>query len=130
MREKCCGSVVFDNNKVLLIQQTEGFWAFPKGHMDEGETEIQTALREVKEETNLDIEVDKNKRYTINYIMNNGVEKEVVFFVGKKLGGTEVPQEGELSDLCWATFDDALKILTFDNTRNLLKKILSDLKAS
>ena len=55
--EKSCGAVIFDGDKVLVIQQVKGHWGFPKGHVENGETEIETALREIKEETNLDVEI-------------------------------------------------------------------------
>ena len=49
--EKSCGAVVFtriDNNiKYLLIQNLEGIYGFPKGHVEDGESETQTAIREV-----------------------------------------------------------------------------------
>ena len=49
-KEKSCGCVIIENNKVLLIlQQNDAYWGFPKGHVENGETEIQTAKREVKE---------------------------------------------------------------------------------
>ena len=49
--------------------------------MEENETEIETATREVKEETNLDVEVDSNKRYTTEYVTNAGKLKQVVFLL-------------------------------------------------
>ena len=54
-REKSCGCIIINKNKVLLIKQTKGHWGFPKGHVEKDETEIETAIREVKEETGLDI---------------------------------------------------------------------------
>ena len=52
-KEKACGCIIIENGKVLLIQQIEGHWGFPKGHMEDFETESETAIREVKEETGL-----------------------------------------------------------------------------
>ena len=71
-KRKSCGCIIIENNKVLLIiHQT-------KGHIEENETEFDTALKEVKEETNLDVEINIEKRYTEKYITDTGVEKEVV----------------------------------------------------
>ena len=57
--EKSCGAVVYcqeeNDIKYLLVCERSGFWVFPKGHMEEGESEHETALREVKEETGLDV---------------------------------------------------------------------------
>lgn len=83
-KEKSCGCIIIENDEALLLQHLDGHWGFPKGHIEENETEIQTALREVKEETNLDVEIDEKKRYTDNYITDRGSQKEVVLFIAKK----------------------------------------------
>ena len=57
--EKSCGAVIIKNNKVLVLQQVAGHWGFPKGHVEKGETEVETAIREIKEETNLDVEINE-----------------------------------------------------------------------
>ena len=60
-REKSCGALVYritqsGQKELLFIKHRHGtHWSFPKGHMEEGESEVQTALREVKEETGSDI---------------------------------------------------------------------------
>ena len=57
--DKSCGVVLFNSGKVLLLRHSStssrggGHWDFPKGHIDEGESEIQTALRELEEETGI-----------------------------------------------------------------------------
>ena len=60
VKEKSCGCIIIENKKVLLVQQKKGRWGFPKGHVENNETEKETALREVKEETNNKIK--KNKK--------------------------------------------------------------------
>ena len=62
MRERVevsCGAVVYTRRNgqllFLLIQSLKGIWGFPKGHMEAGETETQTALREVLEETGVQV---------------------------------------------------------------------------
>ena len=125
-KEKACGCIIIENGQVLLIQQTEGHWGFPKGHVEEGETELETAIREVKEETNLDVEVDKNKRYMVEYVTDKGILKEVVLFIAKKIGGSEKYQESEIKSMEWMSFEDAINIITYDNTRELFKKILKE----
>ena len=62
-REKSCGAIVYREGhgqiELLLIKHRfGGHWSFPKGHMESGETEVQTALREVKEETGLSIQLE------------------------------------------------------------------------
>lgn len=125
-REKSCGCIIIEKDKVLLIQQAEGHWGFPKGHVEKGETEIETAIREVKEETNLDVEINENKRYTIEYIIDKGTLKQVVLFIAKKINGNEKCQESEIKSMKWMTFEDAIKTITYNNTRELFSKILKE----
>ena len=127
--EKCCGCIIIKDNKVLLIKQTQGHWGFPKGHVEDNETEIETAIREVKEETNLDVEiVEANKRYTMEYETDTGAIKQVVFFSAKYIGGKIKAQECEVSNIQWLNFEEALKTITYDNTKELFKKYLKEEK--
>ena len=74
--EKSCGCIIFDGNKVLVVKQRSCIYGFPKGHVEEGETEIMTAIRETKEELGLDVYVDPNLRFTINYLVKEDKIKE------------------------------------------------------
>ena len=94
--------------------------------MESNETEIETAIREVKEETNLDVKIDENKRYTMEYVTDKGKQKEVVLFIAKKISCNERYQESEIKDMRWMTFENAIKIITYDNTRELFKKALKE----
>lgn len=125
--EKSCGAVVFDQDKVLVVRHCAGHLDFPKGHMEAGETEEETAIREVKEETNIDIELT-NRRYSIHYSPKPEVQKEVVFFVAKKVGGVIVPQEKEVSEARWISTKELFEELTFDSAKNLLQEILESNK--
>ena len=125
-KEKSCGCIIIEKDKVLLIQQTKGHWGFPKGHMEVGETEKETAIREVKEETNLDVKIIENKRYTMEYITDKGTLKQVVLFIAKKVKGNEKYQESEIKSMKWMTFKDAIETITYDNTRELFNKVLQE----
>ena len=62
--EKSCGAVIFyksrQNTKILLVKNSNGrYWSFPKGHIEDGENEHQTAIREIKEETGLDVVIKR-----------------------------------------------------------------------
>ena len=116
-----------EDKKVLLIKQTNGIWGFPKGHVEKNETELQTAEREVKEETNIDVKIDETKRYTMNYITDRGASKEVVLFLAQKIGGNLSRQESEISQIEWLCFDDAISRLSYKNTKDLFKKVVSQL---
>ena len=126
--EKSCGAVIFDGDKVLVIQQVKGHWGFPKGHVEEGETEVQTAVREIKEETNLDVEIDESKRFVERYSPEEGVEKDVVFFVAQKTGGKIKVQEEEVKDTKWLLPQDAMEILTYESSKRILQNVLNTIK--
>ena len=70
--EKSCGAIVYrkshGNTEILLIKHiNSGHWSFPKGHMEDGETEIETAIREIKEETSVNVMIDPTFRETVSY---------------------------------------------------------------
>ena len=128
MTERSCGCVVIEDGKVLLIQQRNGHWGFPKGHVEADETERNAAIRETKEETNIEVEIEDGRIYTENYITDKGNYKEVIYYTAKKLGGEVQKQVSEIRDVKWFPLNEALDRLTYDNTRNLLKKIIKDKK--
>lgn len=85
--EKSCGAVVFRNSAggpaFLLIRHVNGgHWAFPKGHMEPGESEEETAIREIREETGLSVRLDTGFRRAVRYAPKPGVDKDVVYFLG------------------------------------------------
>lgn len=125
--EKSCGAVVFDGDKILLIKQLEGHWGFPKGHVEGGETEVQTAVREIKEETNYDVEIDERYRYQESYSPKEDVKKDVVYFVAKKMGGNMLAQVEEIQDIKWLSIEDAINKLTYQSSKNVLREVIKDL---
>lgn len=124
--EKSCGCIVIDNGKVLLVKHNAGHWDFPKGHVEENETEIETAIREVKEETNVDVEIQEKNRHVIEYSPKEDTTKQVVFFIAKKINGNIRAQESEISIVKWMSFEEALNTITYDNTRKLFEDILKN----
>ena len=127
-KEKSCGCIILKNKKVLLVyEKNRNFWGFPKGHMENGETEIETALREVKEEVGLDVEIDKERRYTLNYIIRDEIDKTTVLYIAKAKNEEIVMQENEIENIRWCSFEEALNILTFDNWKEMFKKVIEDL---
>lgn len=125
--EKSCGAVIFDNDKVLVLKQVQGHWGFPKGHVENNETEIETAIREIKEETNLDVEINEKFRYVETYSPKENVTKDVVFFVAKKIGGDVKPQEEEVSEIKWVSPKEALELVSYESSKIVMEKIINDL---
>lgn len=124
--EKSCGCIIIENNKVLVIKQTNGIWGFPKGHVEGNETEIQTAMREIKEETNIDVKIDETKRYVMNYVTDKGKNKDVVLFLAKQVGGELKKQEEEILEIEWLNYEEALQKLSYDNTKELFKAVMKE----
>lgn len=125
--EKSCGAVIFNTEgKVLIVKHNAGHWDFPKGHMEEGETEKQTALREVKEETNIDIDILEDYRYESHYSPKENVEKTVIFFLAKSKSDKLVKQDAEIANIGWFSYKEALDIITYDNAKELYKKAYND----
>ena len=127
-KEKSCGCIIIKNKKVLLVyEKNRNFWGFPKGHMEDGETEIETALREVKEEVGLDVEIDKERRYTLNYVIRDEIDKTTVLYIAKAKSEETTMQEQEIENIRWCSFEEALNTLTFDNWKEMFKKVIDDL---
>ena len=127
-REKSCGALVYritqsGQKELLFIKHRHGtHWSFPKGHMEEGESEVQTALREVKEETGLDIDLDVYFRKSFEYSQTPNFKKMVVFFVGLATNDHVVRQEEEIGETRWIPLEQALAWVTFRNDKNLIRK--------
>ena len=120
-KEKSCGVVVIKDGKVLLVKHDVGHYGFPKGHMEPGESEVETAIRETKEETNIDVTVDESKRYEIGYYKDNGNYKEVVYFIGYPTSNDLLAQEGDIQKV--------EEYLGFNNIITLWnEKIIKDIK--
>lgn len=103
---KSCGVLVYrdgeSGREYLLALQLGDNWSIPKGHMEAGETEEETALRELFEETGLTSVLDAGKRATMEYPISPHCRKEVVIFTGRAVG-TPTPQSGEIETLKWVT---------------------------
>ncbi len=125
--EKSCGAVVYylkDKEPVfLLIKHKNGsHWDFPKGHVEKGESEQETAQREIFEETGLEVDIDKEFRETVKYSPKKEVEKEVVFFIAKAKTSEVKTQPVEIESFDWLKFNDATRKLTFESATNIIKK--------
>lgn len=124
--EVCCGGYVIDNGKVLLVQHNEGHWDFPKGHMEAGEKEEETAIREVWEETGIAIEIVSSKRYEINYKSKMNIQKKVIFFEAKKIDGTLRNQESEIQNVEWVPIEKAFEKITYERSRIRFQKFMNE----
>lgn len=124
--EKTCGSIIYKKRNhqrfYLLIENQSGHIGFPKGHMEFGESEEQTAVREVFEETGLTVSVSEKTRQTYSYKTSNGVEKICVYFCSEFEEEEIFLQEGEILR-CWLVpYSTALELLNYPQDIEIFKK--------
>lgn len=129
MKEKSCGAVIIKDNKVLLLKHNEGHWSYPKGHIENNETEEETALREIKEETNLEVELIKGFRTVITYSPKENIIKDVVFFLAKPKTTNIKVQKKEIETYKWISLDKAKNLITYNDDKQVLDKVISYLKS-
>ena len=124
-REKSCGALVYryENGVLLLLllkHRHGGHWSFPKGHVEAGETEEETAHREIFEETGVTVKLREGFRHAVEYYPKPGVKKQVVYFLGEAQTTNLIRQEEEISELGWTPINEALHAVTFKNDRTLI----------
>lgn len=131
-REKSCGVVIFHKNahiEYLILHYPGGHWDFPKGHVEKGEKEEETALREAKEETGLEASIVPGFRETISYFFRHGelISKDVIYFLAEAKS-RQVKLSFEHKGFKWLPFDEARNQITFENSKKVLKKANNFLK--
>jgi bis(5'-nucleosidyl)-tetraphosphatase len=110
--------------EVLVIQHSAGHWSFPKGHPDLGETEYQTAERELFEETGLSvINFLEVPALSESYSFDD-VQKTVKYFLAE-VSGDLVLHPDELQDAKWTSIAKSLDVVTFPEAKNLVLKLKS-----
>lgn len=149
-REFSAGGIVFKNSQVLLTKHSQNkHWSFPKGLIDPGQTSKEAAIREVKEEGGVEVEIlDKvgysKYVYTLNGPARNASQsdarlpetgtvgqaggekifKVVTYFLMKYKNGDPKNHDFEVEEAGWYGVDEALKQLTFSQDKDLLRKAI------
>lgn len=127
--ERSCGAVVFAGNregrKYLLIRSQSGFWGYPKGHMEAGETEEETAMREVKEETGAEVQFVEGfcarEEYPLLREGRPDVKKRVTYFLARCEGGTFSPTDKrEVAEVRLMPYEEAASYVYSDSLRCIL----------
>ena len=128
-KEHSIGAVIFrvENARrlYLILHYTAGHWDFVKGHVEEDESDHETLLRELREETSIrDAHLLRGFKEKINYSFNRGAEKvnkEVIFYL-LETNTPEIKISHEHKNFKWLPLDEALNSLTFENAKKILKK--------
>ncbi|MCM1509029.1 MAG: NUDIX domain-containing protein, partial [Ruminococcus flavefaciens] len=125
--ESSCGAVVFrkenNTNKFLLIRnKRSAHWGFPKGHVELGETKEETAIREVFEETGLNIKILPDFSQSSEYTIQGKIEKNVVIFLGETSETKYRLQVEEIEECGWFDYKNAMCTLNYENDKRILEK--------
>jgi len=132
-KEKSSGAVIFRRGGekgekifylVLHYHFKGDYWDFPRGKIEKGETEEQTAKREIEEETGLiEIEFVKGFRETTHWfyrLKGKNIYKEAIYFLAETTQ-EKVEISYEHLEYLWLEYGDAMKTLTYENTKKILK---------
>ena len=126
--EYSCGAVVFTrlngDIRYVIIQSLEGFYGFPKGHMEADEDEQATALREVFEETGLRVRLLEGFRYVDRHLIPSkpGVVKQITYFLAEYSAQEIRYQTEELRSADLMGYSEAIAAFQFESSRKILSE--------
>lgn len=114
---------------VLIARRNSTIWCLPKGMLEQDETPEITAKRETKEETGLDGDI-LEKLGEINYWYysredQSRISKTVHFYLFEFKGGNEREHDSEADEVKWFSPEDAVRVLSYGNEKELMKKALA-----
>ncbi len=122
--EKSCGAVMYTQSegerKFILITNISGHIGFPKGHIERGENEKMTALREVYEETGVKTRLIEGFRESYHYLINGFIHKKAVYYLAKFDEADVKMNIREISEYMVLTYQEAMKILGFKHDKDIL----------
>ena len=134
------GGIVLSEDKILLVKNKKGdtstnsepWWGYPKGHLEEGEKPSEAAVREVFEETGFEVEIVNNKpvaesRYEIER-SGEILQKTVWFYEMKVVAPFINEPDDEIDEIALVDFESALDLLTHDEDRKILKYVFNQWK--
>ena len=129
------GGIAIDKDRVLIVKNKpdptrggDGYWGFPKGHLEEGETPIQAAIREVQEETGFIVVTGESlkpiseTKYTYSW-KNVKINKTVWYFKMTIVKAFSLEPDNEVEEVALENFESAYNILSFENDKKLLRYV-------
>ena len=126
--EKTCGAAVYTEQdgitKFLLIKNADsGHIGFPKGHIELNETETETCIREVLEETGLKVHPDEEFRTEYEYATSEGTHKKCVYFMAHYNYIPVAIQQSEITQSWLVPFEEAMELLNYPQDREVLRAV-------
>ena len=130
------GGIVFYNNLIVIVKNKRrgedsdnSFWGYPKGHLEDGEKPSDAALREVYEETGFKVQLANDtpiaeSRYEIT-LENEVINKTVWFYEMEVIKAFDKEPDNEIDELAVLGYEDALKLLTFEEDKKILKYVFN-----
>ena len=132
------GGIAIRNNMVLIVKNKpdpgrpndDGYWGFPKGHIEEGEKPLEAALREVSEETGFTVVAESNSKQisetTYTYVWENQeIDKTVWYYQMDIVEAFAKEPDDEVLEVSLKDYDSAYDMLSFGNDKKLLKYVFS-----
>ena len=132
--ETSCGFILLNYDSILRLQYPQGHWSFPKGHVEQGDTNHhETASRELKEETGIkSVEIDTTWESRTEYTFRKKgrkTTKQVYWYIAST-DEVEVELSEEHNSYLWLNYADAESMLTFDQEKELLRSAVNHMEKS
>ena len=131
--ETSCGFILVNFDSILLLQYPQGHWSFPKGHVEEGDSDHHsTASRELSEETGITmVSVDEYWSERTEYTFTRKgkqIPKQVYWYLAET-DQLDVTLSHEHTNYLWLRFEEAEEQITFEQEKNLLRSAWDHLRA-
>lgn len=124
--ERGAGGVVFDDTgNVLLLRHASGHWVFPKGHVEAGETEIEAALREVREESGVEASCESEQCWHTSYVNPRGSKRLITWYACRALDARLRLEEALFVEGGFFPVEAALSKLSHGADRELLLNVVA-----
>ena len=119
------GGVVFNKKgKVLLLRHRNGDWVFPKGHVEKGETLLETAIREIEEESGVNAYADEDSfKLDTSYINSAGALRQISWFLLKTKDKKPILREETFPEGKFFSVEKALTKLSYRQDVHLLEQM-------
>ncbi len=143
-KEYAAGAVIFRKHKedilfLVVYSARNEIWGFPKGHVHKGESETETAIREIEEETSIttlrfigDFREEAVYEKTANRGRDKGrrIEKHSIYFLCETTETKAASNTDEISECRWAGIEDARNLIVFEGSKEILEKAYRFIKES